>query len=249
MAKIKTEAQIENIKYSSQVLAKLLIELKSFVKPNVTLLEIDGFAEDFIMSHKGLPSFKGFQGFPNTTCISVNENVIHGIPTNSPLKEGDIVGVDVGMIYRGGYGDTAYTYAVGEVSEAKKKLMEATEASLYKGIEQAVRGNRVGDISNAIQAFAEAKGYSLVRGYCGHGVGLDVWEEPPIPNVGKKGYGPRLKSGMVIAIEPMVNIGHHEIFVNKDGWTVTTKDLMPSAHYEHTVLIQNGSPQILTRLD
>ncbi len=249
MSIIKTQNQIDNIKYSSQVLAQLLIDLKGFIKPGVTLIEIDQYVEERIRSKNGLPSFKGFHGFPNATCTSVNENVIHGIPNKYKLEEGDIVGIDVGMSYKGGYGDTAYTYAVGNISEEKQKLLEITEKSLYIGIEKAVHGNRVGDISHAIQSFVESYNYSLVREYCGHGVGLDVWEEPSVPNVGDPGKGPRLKSGMVIAIEPMVNIGTHQIFVGKDGWTVTTKDRKPSAHFEHTILISNGVPEILTRIE
>jgi len=248
MAIIKTDEQIENIAYSGKILGQLLIELKDHIRAGMTLLEIDQLAEDYIRDHNGIPSFKGFHGFPNTSCISVNENVIHGIPTKYKLQDGDIVGVDVGMIYKGGYGDTAYTYPVGEISDEKKKLLQITEQSLYIGIEQAVRGNRVRDISRAIQLFVEKEGFSLVREYCGHGVGLDVWEEPAIPNVVGPQPGPRLKNKMVIAIEPMVNIGSSAIFVKKDGWTVTTRDKKPSAHFEHTIVIRDGKPDILTKV-
>ncbi|MDH4129120.1 MAG: type I methionyl aminopeptidase [Spirochaetota bacterium] len=248
MALIKTTEQIEKIRYSSKILAKLLLELKTIIKPGVKLIDIDEFADNYIRSNNGIPSFIGFHGYPNATCISVNEDVIHGIPTKYSLKEGDIVGVDVGMSTDGCLGDTAYTYAVGEISDEKKKLIDVTEKSLYIGIEKAIKGNRVGDISNAIQVYAESNGFSLVREYCGHGVGLAVWEEPSIPNVGIAGRGMRLRNGMVIAIEPMVNIGSHNIIVKKDGWTVTTKDKKSSAHFEHTILINDNNPEILTKI-
>ncbi len=244
---IKTTEQIKKIKYSSQVLAELLIKLKDIIKPGKTLLEIDKYAEKFIIANKGIPSFKGFKGFPNATCISVNEQVIHGIPTKYALKEGDIVGIDIGMNTKGGYGDTAYTYTIGKINQDKQKLLEVAEKSLYLGIEQAVSGNRIGDISHAIQSYVESFGFSLVKEYCGHGVGSDVWEEPSVPNVGKPNMGKRLKSGMVIAIEPMVNMGNADIIIQKDGWTVTTKDRKPSAHFEHTILVQDKQPEILTR--
>lgn len=245
---IKTEEQIENIRYSCKVLGSILSELGEKITSGLSLLEIDQFAEEYICSHGGTPAFKGFHGFPNTVCASVNENVIHGIPTNYSLKEGDIVGIDVGMIYKGGYGDTARTFAVGEVSEELDKLLQVTEQSLYKGITQARDGNRVGDISYAIQKYVEQYGkYSLVRDYCGHGVGIELWEEPSIPNYGTRGLGPRLKSNMVVAIEPMVNLGSHEVFVQSDGWTVTTKDHAYSAHFEHTLLIRDGEAEVLSK--
>lgn len=246
---VKTEEEIKNIKYSSQVLGELLVNLKDIIQEGTTLIEIDKYCEEFILSHHGKPAFKGFRGYPNAACISVNENVIHGIPTNYKLKSGDIVGVDVGMVKNGGYGDTAYTYKIGELDDRTQKLLEVTEKSLYLGIDQAIQGNRVGDISNAIQKYVESEKFTLVKEYCGHGVGLDVWEEPSIPNIGPPNKGPRLKAGMVIAIEPMVNMGVPDVVLQKDGWTVTTKDRKPSCHYEHTILIRNGSPEILTKVD
>ncbi len=248
MALIKRKDQIDKIRYSCKVISKLLLSLKNIIKEGVTPLDIDSYCEQYIISNKGLPSFKGFKGYPNATCISVNENVIHGIPNNYRLKNGDIVGVDVGVKTDGGFGDAAYTYSVGGINDEKKRLLEVTEKSLYLGIEKAITGNRVGDISHAIQSYVEGQGFSLVREYCGHGVGSDVWEEPPIYNTGPPNKGMRLKTGMVLAIEPMVNMGSHRIVLQKDRWTVTTKDKMPSAHFEHTILVADAQPEILTKL-
>ena len=247
MSLVKDKDQIERIRYSGRVLGKLMEELGGRVGLGVNLLEIDRFAEEYIVRNGGRPSFKGFRGYPNATCISVNEDVIHGIPRDYNLKEGDIVGVDIGMEYEGGYGDMAYTFSVGEVSEDVKSLLLVCEEALYRGIRKARVGNRVGDIGYEIQGYVEGEGYTLVEEYCGHGVGLGVWEEPAVPNIGEEGEGEELEEGMVIAIEPMVNMGSRKIYVREDNWTVTTEDGYFSAHFEHTVLVQEYGGLILTK--
>jgi methionyl aminopeptidase len=246
MGKIKSATKIKRIEYSCRVLANMLHELKSIIREGVNVLDIEKFVNEYISSYGGRPSFKGWMNYPTASCCSINDEVIHGIPRDYILQSGDIIGVDVGMEKDGGYGDTAFTYLIGEVSPEIKLLCETTEKALYIGIDQARPGNRIGDISATVQTFVESQGYSVVREYCGHGVGDDVWEDPQIPNHGRPGYGPRLKKGMVVAIEPMVNLGKYPVKVDKDGWTVRTKDGLPSAHYEHTILITDGDPVILT---
>ena len=246
VARVKTKEQIENIKYSCKIVAELLEELKSYIKEGITPIDIDRYSEEFILKRNAKPAFKGHHGFPNTTCISVNDAVVHGIPNRKAIKDGDIIGVDVGSIYKGGYSDTAFTYLVGNVNEDVKKLCEITQKALYIGIDKARLGNRVGDIGYSIQKYIEPYGYGIVEEYCGHGVGTSVWEPPEIPNFGKKKSGMRLRENLVIAIEPMINLRTSRIFIDKDEWTVRTKDGFPSAHYEHTILITEKGPEVLT---
>lgn len=246
---IKSAAEIESIRKACQIVAMALEELKNYIKEGLTTKQIEMFIENLILKQGGTPAFKGYRGYPASACISVNSQVVHGIPSNNfIIQEGDIVSVDVGVIYDGFYGDGAYTYAVGNVSEQAKKLLRVTEESLYRGIEKAIAGNHVGDISEAIQRHVESHGFSVVRAFVGHGIGRNLHEDPQIPNFGKRGVGPKLKSGMTIAIEPMVNAGSHEVAILSDGWTAVTKDGSLSAHFEHTVLITDREPEILTKL-
>ncbi len=237
MILIKTPHEIDLIRESCRILVDTFKEVEAHIKPGVKTIELDRVAERYIRSRGGTPSFKGFHGFPGTACISIDEQVVHGIPGERRLEEGQIVGVDMGVIFKGYYSDAARTYPVGEVLELKKKLMEVTRTALRRGIEKAVVGNRVGDISNAVQTYVESFGFSVVRDLVGHGVGKDVWEEPQIPNYGRAGKGPRLRKGMVLALEPMVNAGTYEVRTESDGWTVVTADGEPSAHFEHTIAL------------
>lgn len=246
---IKSAAEIASIRKACQIVARALEELKNYIREGFTTKKIEQFIENLILKLGGIPAFKGYRGYPASACISVNSQVVHGIPSDNVfIKEGDIVSVDVGVIYEGFYGDGAYTYAIGNVSEQAKRLLRVTEESLYKGIEKAVPGNHVGDISEAIQRHVESNGFSVVRAFVGHGIGRNLHEDPQIPNFGKRGVGPKLKSGMTIAIEPMVNAGSYEVAILSDGWTAVTKDGSLSAHYEHTVLITDREPEILTKL-
>jgi methionyl aminopeptidase len=215
----------------------------------VTTLELDKIAEDFIRSNGAVPGFLGYGGFPNTLCISVNDQVVHGIPSNYALKEGDIVSVDCGVLQNGYYGDSAYTFCVGKVDEKVKKLLEITKESLSLGIDSAQHGNRIGDIGFAIQQHCQKAGFSVVRKLVGHGVGKNLHEDPEVPNFGKKGQGVLLKEGMVIAIEPMINMGNRDVVQEKDGWTIRTIDRKPSAHFEHTIAIRKGKAEILSTFD
>lgn len=242
----KSEEEVELLKEGAQILGRAHGLIAKEVKPGIDTLYLDKLAEEFIRDHKGVPSFKNYNGFPSSLCISINENVVHGFPSEYELKEGDIVSIDCGVFYKGLHSDSAYTYAVGKVDEQVKDLLKDTEASLYLGIEQAVSGNRIGDIGFAIQSFVEEKGYSVVRELVGHGVGKSLHEEPEVPNYGKRGRGPKLKPGMVIAIEPMVNLGKRNIVQESDGWTIRTADRMPSAHFEHTVAILADRTEIIT---
>jgi methionyl aminopeptidase len=248
MGLIKTKSQIEKIRYAAKTVAEILEMLKDFVKEGVRAIEIDNYVEKYILKKGGRPAFKGWYKYPKATCISINEVVIHGIPNETIIKSGDLVSVDVGVEWEGGYGDAAYTYLIGDVKEEHRKLAKITEESLYKGIEQAIVGNRIGDIGNAVQEYVGKYSYGIVREYCGHGVGESIWEEPQIPNYGQKGTGRRLKSNMCICIEPMINLGGDEVYVKKDGWSVVTKDGKPSAHYEHQMLITDNGPEILSKL-
>jgi len=248
---IKTKKEIDYIKESCKLVAETLQLLKSNVRVGITTLELDKIAEDYVRSNNALPAFKGYSqggapGFPGTICSSVDDEVVHGIPGNRVLKNGEIISLDMGVLKDNFYGDAALTVAVGEVSLEKIKLMEVTEKSLYLGIEQAIAGNRVHDISNAIQTYVEANGFSVVRDLCGHGVGKYLHEAPSIPNFGKKGTGPRLKNGMTLAIEPMINSGKYDVIQAKDGWTILTTDGSASAHFEHTILVNGNTPEILT---
>ena len=216
------------------------------VKPGVSLLELDKEGEKFIRSKGCTPSFKGYEGFPNALCISVNEEVVHGIPSNRKLKDGDIVSIDIGACFKGYHGDSAWTYEVGNVSEDKKYLMEHTEKALYEGIKMVKPGNRIGDIGYAIEKYANEHNLGIVRELCGHGVGTNVHEDPDVPNYGRKNTGIILKEGMVIAIEPMLNLGSDDIYVENNDWTIVTIDNKPSAHFEHTVLVTKDGYEILT---
>jgi len=246
MIHYKTSEEVQKIKESADILAKAHGEVDKHVKVGVKTSYLDKIAEEFIRDHQAVPSFKGYGGFPASLCISVNEVVVHGFPSEYELKDGDIISLDCGVFHQGFHSDSAYTYHVGEVSSPVLDLLRATKDSLYLGIEKAVFGNRIGDIGNAIQKFVEAKGYTVVRELVGHGLGKNLHEAPEVPNYGKKGSGPLLKDGMVIAIEPMVNLGTRNIVQERDGWTIRTADRKPSAHYEHTVAIFEDRTEILT---
>ncbi len=248
---VKSEKEIQLISESCKIVADVLKHIGTFVKPGVTTSELDKIVEEFILSRGGEPAFKGYgtkkKKFPASICASVNEVVVHGIPNGIVLKEGDILSVDVGVRKNGYYGDSAYTFKVGEISPQKEKLLKVTEESLFKGISQARDGNTVNDISLAIQEFVEGSGFSVVRELVGHGIGKNLHEEPAVPNYYSPSGRQKLKSGMTLAIEPMVNYGTADVYEDSDGWTIVTRDHKPSAHFEHTVLITDGEPEILTR--
>ncbi len=251
MILIKSKKEIDYIRESCRIVAETLQLLKSNVRPGITTLELDKIAEDYIRSNDAVPAFKGYSqggapGFPGSICSSVDDEVVHGIPGPRVLKDGEIVSLDIGVLKNGYFGDAALTVAVGNISEDNKRLMDVTERSLQLGIEQAIAGNKVHDISYAVQNYVEANGFSVVRDLCGHGVGKFLHEDPSVPNFGKKGTGPRLKNGMTLAIEPMVNAGKYNVITAEDGWTIITADGSTSAHFEHTILINNNSPEILT---
>ena len=246
MIYLKTDEEIELLRESNLLVGQTLGELAKWVAPGVTTLQLDRIAEEFIRDHQAVPGFLGYAGYPNTLCVSVNEQIVHGIPSDYTLKEGDIVSIDCGVVKNGFNGDSAYTFEVGEVPDEVRRLLKTTKEALYLGIEQAVEGKRVGDISNAIQTYCEHKGYSVVRELCGHGVGKKLHEEPEVPNYGRRGCGPLLKNGMVIAIEPMINLGSRNIVVEKDRWTTRTKDRKPSAHFEHTIAIRENGADVLS---
>ena len=246
MIYLKTDEEIELLRAANQIVARTLAEVAKVIAPGVTTLKLDTIAEEYIRSQGAVPGFKGYGGFPGTLCVSVNENVVHGIPSNYALREGDIVSVDCGAVKDGYNGDSTYTFCVGEVDEEVKRLLRTTKESLYIGIEHAVEGNRIGDIGHAIQEYCEKRGYGVVREMCGHGVGRKLHEDPDVPNYGRKGTGPLIKNGMVIAIEPMINMGSKNIVIERDGWTTRTKDRKPSAHYEHTIAIHHGKLDILS---
>ena len=251
MIYIKTEKEIDLIRESCKIVAETLQLLKSYVKPGITTLELDKIAEDYILSNNAKAAFKGYSQagsfkFPGSICASVDNAVVHGIPGQRVLNNGEIISLDVGVFKNGYYGDAAITVPVGSLSEEKKKLLDVTKKSLYMGIDEAKENNRVHDISGTIQEYVEENGFSVVRELCGHGVGKFLHEEPSVPNFGKKGTGIKLRNGMTIAIEPMVNLGKDKVLTGDDGWTVLTADGSPSAHFEHTILISNGKPEILT---
>lgn len=247
MIQYKSPAEIELIRESSLLVSKTLAEVAKIIRPGISTLEVDRIAEEFIRDNGATPSFKGFQDFPFACCISVNDAVVHGFPTNDPLKEGDIVTVDVGVYKNGFHGDSAYTFAVGEISPEVKQLLNITKNSLYRGIEKAVHGNRVGDIAFAVQYATEKEhGYGVVRELVGHGIGRQLHEEPQVPNYGKRGTGAKLKEGMVICIEPMINLGTKNVYHDKDGWTIRTEDGKPAAHFEHTLCIKRGKADVLS---
>jgi methionyl aminopeptidase len=242
----KTAEEIELIRLSSLLVGKTLAEVAKLIQPGVTTNELDKVAEAYIRDNGAVPAFKGYHGFPATLCISPNNQVVHGIPNDYRLKEGDIISVDCGVLMNGFYGDSAYTFTVGQVNANVSRLLIVTKECLYNGIDAAIEGNRVGDISFAVQSHAENNEFSVVRELVGHGVGKQLHEAPEIPNYGKRGVGPKLKEGMVIAIEPMINMGKKEVKFGKDGWTVTTIDGLPSAHFEHTVAIGKNGAEILS---
>lgn len=244
----KTNEEIELMRISNHMVGRTLALVGEMLKPGVTGESIDKAAEEFIRDNKGVPGFKGLYGFPSTLCVSLNDCVVHGIPTKKQVfKDGDVVSVDCGVLLNGFYGDCAYTFAVGDVDEATMKLLRVTNEALYKGIEKAVVGKRLGDISYAIQHHAEKQhGYGIVKKLVGHGVGKELHEDPEVPNFGKRGKGVKLKEGLVIAIEPMVNMGTRDVQQMKDGWTILTKDRKPSAHFEHSVAVRKGKADILS---
>lgn len=248
---IKTKKEIDYIKESCRIVAETLQLLKSKVSSGMTTLELDEIAEDYIRSNSAIPAFKGYSqggapGFPGSICASIDDEVVHGIPGKRVLRDGDIISIDIGVLKNNFYGDAALTAPVGKISDEKKRLLEITEQSLIEGIRQAIANNRVHDISNAVQKFVEENGFSVVRDLCGHGVGKFLHEDPSIPNFGRKGTGAKLKNGMTLAIEPMINAGKYDVKTANDGWTVLTADGSASAHFEHTILVNNNSPEILT---
>lgn len=247
MIYLKTDEEIELMRVANQLVGKTLGELAKHVAPGVTTLQLDKIAEEFIRDNGATPAFLGYGGFPNSICASVNEHVVHGIPSSKViLRDGDIISIDCGTHINGFTGDSAYTFCVGEVSPEVGHLLKTTKESLYKGIEAAVDGKRVGDIANAIQTYCETRNYSVVRELVGHGCGRNMHEEPEVPNYGRRGCGPLLRSGMCICIEPMINLGSKNVVFENDGWTVRTKDRKPSAHFEHCIAIRPDGPDILS---
>lgn len=244
---LKTNEEIELLKESTLLVCKTLAELAKVIKPGITTADLDKLAEEFIRDNGATPTFKGYNGFPASLCTSVNDQVVHGIPSDKVvLKDGDIVSVDCGTFKNGFVGDNAYTFAVGEISDEVKKLLDTTKESLFKGLEKAIEGNRIGDIGYAVQSYCEERGYSVVREMVGHGVGRKMHEAPEVPNYGRRGTGIMLKSGMTLCVEPMINLGKKELVFERDGWTTRTRDGKPSAHFENTVAIQKGKPYILS---
>jgi methionyl aminopeptidase len=244
---LKSPMEIEIMRAAGGIVAQTLEKLKEVIKPGITTRELDQLAEEFMIASGAVPAFKGYRGFPASICTSINDQVVHGIPGLNRLENGDIVSIDIGVVYNGYYGDAAATFAVGEISDEAERLIKVTREGLFKGIEQAVEGNRLSDISHAVQRYVEGNGYSVVRDYVGHGIGQNMHEDPQVPNFGMPGKGPRLKEGMVLAIEPMVNQGNYHVRTLKDNWTVVTADGNLSAHFEHTVAITKRGPLILTQ--
>jgi methionyl aminopeptidase len=249
MIKLKSREEIELMRESALLVSKTLGMLAPLVKPGVTTLELDKLAEEFIRDNGGIPGFLGLYDFPNTLCMSPNEQVVHGFPTKKPLQDGDIISIDCGVKMNGYYGDHAYTFEVGEVAPEVKKLLEITKESLYLGIAQCRVGNRIGDIGFAIQQHAEAHGYGVVKELVGHGLGKKMHEDPQVPNYGKRGRGKKIQEGLVIAIEPMINMGTARVRQLSDGWSIITADKAPSAHFEHDVAVVDGKPEILSTFD
>lgn len=250
MITIKSEREIELMREAGKMVSMTHQYLKNFIKPGITTKELDRLAEEYIRKMGGVPTCKGYEGFPATLCTSVNDTVVHGIPNNYKLKDGDIITIDMVIGYKGYQGDAAWTYAVGEINDDKKYLMEHTEKALYEGVKQVKPGNRIGDISNAVEEYANKHHLGVVKELCGHGIGREMHEDPEVPNYGTKGTGPKLREGMVICIEPMLNLGTADIYMLDDEWTIKTDDGKPSAHYEHTILVTKDGYEILTpRLD
>jgi methionyl aminopeptidase len=249
MIRLRTKAEIEKIRRSGRIVAEVLRDLREMIVPGITTRELDLYAEAQIRSRGAVPTFKGYRGFPASLCTSINEEIVHGIPSDRKLREGDIIGIDCGATLEGYVGDAAMTVIVGDAPEQIRRLVADAEASLYRAINRARVGNRLYDISYAVQEYAEARGYGVVREYCGHGVGTRMHEDPQVPNYGKPGTGPKLRPGLVVAIEPMLNLGTYEVEVAGDGWTVLTADGQPSAHFEHTIAVTEQGPAILTTLN
>ena len=247
MISIKSDEEVELLRIAGEITGSTHNYLKPYIKPGITTLELDKLAEEYILSRGATPSFKGYDGFPGTVCASINNEVVHGIPSGRTLKEGDIITLDIGACWKGYHGDSAWTYAVGEIDDKKKYLLEHTEKSLFKGLDAIHDGCHVGDIGYAVSKYANEHGLGVVRELVGHGVGTDVHEEPDVPNYGARGTGPVLKEGMVIAVEPMLNLGSRKVYILEDGWTIITADGKPSAHFEHTVLVTKDGYEILTR--
>jgi len=246
---LKSQEEIEKMTRACRIVGSTLAFLRDKIQPGLTTRQIDRFADEYIKAADALPAFKGYRGYPATICASVNSEVIHGIPSDRILEEGDILGVDLGAYKDGFYGDAAFTFPLGRISSKAERLLKVAEEALYKGIQKAIQGNRVSDISHSIQRHAENNGYSVVRAFVGHGIGRDLHEDPQIPNFGPPNRGPRLKAGMTLAIEPMVNEGGFEVVVMDDGWTAVTMDGGLSAHFEHTILVTGGEPKILTEMN
>lgn len=245
----KTEEEIDLLRESSLLVGRTLAEVAKVIKPGVTTLDLDKVAEECIRDHGGVPGFLNYNGFPNSLCTSVNSQVVHGIPTDKPLEDGDIVSVDCGVLKNGFYGDSAYTFTIGEVSDEIKKLLRVTKESLNLAIEQAVAGNRIGDIGYAIQHHAESNGFGVVRELVGHGLGQSLHEAPEVPNYGRRGNGLKLREGLVLAIEPMINLGVRQVKQLSDGWTIITADNLPSAHFEHDVVVRKGKAEVLSTFE
>jgi methionyl aminopeptidase len=249
MLYFKTDEEVGFLKASNMLVSRTLAEVALHIRPGVTTLFLDRIAETFIRDNNAVPAFKGYGGFPNTLCTSVNEEVVHGIPSGYSLKEGDIISIDCGVILNGWFGDSAYTFAVGEIKEEVKRLLEFTKASLEEGVKAAVAGNRVGDISSAVQTKAESGGFAVVRELVGHGIGRKLHEPPEVPNFGKRGTGSKMEKGLVICIEPMINLGNKETYQTKDGWTIKTADGKPSAHFEYAVAVNKGKADQLATFE
>ncbi|MBP8041720.1 MAG: type I methionyl aminopeptidase [Bacteroidales bacterium] len=249
MIHLKSEEEIELIKESSLLVGKTLAEVAGYIKPGVQTAYLDKIAEDFIRGNGAIPGFKHYRGYPASLCISVNDQVVHGIPGKNEIKDGDVVSIDCGVVLNGYNGDSAYTFAVGNVNSETMALLKRTKESLYKGIEKASAGNRLGDIGYAVQSYVEQYGYSVVRELVGHGIGKHLHEEPQVPNYGRRGSGPKLKEGTVICIEPMVNLGLKEIIQERDGWTIRTRDGKPSAHFEHAVAVRKNQCEVLSTFE
>ena len=249
MLYLKTDEEVGLLKESNMLVSRTLAEMASIIRPGITTLYLDKIAESFIRDNRAIPAFKGDGGFPNTLCTSVNDEVVHGIPSDYVLREGDIISVDCGVILDGWYGDSAYTFAVGEIKEEVKRLLDYTRASLEEGVKEAVSGKRIGDISYAVQHKAESGGYSVIRELVGHGIGTKLHEPPEVPNYGKQGSGPKMEKGLVICIEPMINAGKKETLQMSDGWTIKTADGRPSAHFEYAVAVNKEKADVLTTFE
>ena len=254
MVHLKSAREIDRMRASADLVGRTLAEVARHVRPGATTSELDRVAEDFIRTHDAIPAFKGYrigklQPFPGTLCTSVNDVVVHGFPSEMPLQEGDLLSVDCGARLNGYYGDSAYTFAVGELTPKNAELCRVTYEALYEGIDQAVKGRRIGDIASAVQMYCESRGYGVVRDLVGHGIGRSLHEDPQVPNFGRRGTGRKLKPGMTICIEPMINRGTYEVATGQDGWTISTLDGQPSAHYEHMVFIGKGGPEILSTFE